>query len=609
MKKWIQQSAASLALATMVLSPVAQGAAAKRSLNDYVSNYLKQTGLTTKQMTVGEFWKMVRHVYPKDLQAKMDIWVKANEKMPMPKISASSYKDGDNKQYVRMLLTQGKESHTLTVSENEAKKLSLDDVSFTESELLKRKNILEKADSVIYKKKSSQLDKRVLSTREIARLPLKKQLDYMLKLRQASEAADAVLAKSANRKGAAIEAETGALYAGEFSGLLKTLLGEEAFAKTWADGNSCIAAGWVATYKDGSCARPREGRQSLISAIDGLPFNDSIKGQATKCASGGGLPCNPILFGFGEGTKVHCVGKSNVKYATRECNQKFPLKNTQDKEKIINSIVKANGGKSLCTIENDGKTVPQNCMSDLGSYITDLKAHYRNASEFCTVKGSASTTAASSWVTRSDLREDQMDACENLKDRYFDLMVKAGDIPGPVPGEGELPGPSVENCAKENKNFDPETETCICPDGQKDPKDPNKCLPTKDDDGGAGVPVKNDGPNWWDRNKGWVIPVGIGLIGLGLFWYLSKKENDAVSTTYTPPTPPPLPPTPVCDSGQVLKDGVCTNPVVTPPANPCPAPNQMVNGVCVPPVVVDPPAVPSEGGSGTTNDGSAGGVR
>lgn len=617
MVKWIQFSAASLAISTMVTAPIVEAAASKKKYEENVSMYLKQTGLSSnKKMTVGEFWKMVRHVYPKDMQGKMDLWVKAHAKDPMPKVMASTYKDGDNNTYVRMILAVGKESHTLTLSENEARALSLNNVVFTEKELLQRKGVLEKADRELGKKKSSKLDKRVLSTREIARLPLKKQIEYFLKLREAAAAAEAVLAKTGKRTTAELDLEgSSRLFAGEFSGLLKTLLGEEAFAASWSDGSSCIAAGFVATYKNGSCARPSEGRNSLRSSIDALPFDERVKSQANSCVSSGGLPCNPILFGFSSGSSVHCVSRSNVKYATKECNEMFPLNTKADREKIIQSIVTAKGGRSLCKIEDDGRTVPSNCLADLGSYVTDLKAHYKNAAEFCTVGGDASTISAASWRTRSDLKADQSSACDNLKDRYFDLVVKEGDIPPPVAGEGELPGPSEENCAKENKNFDPEKEICVCPAGQTDPKDPNKCLATSDDDlAGGGIQSTEElfkkGPNWWDRNKNWAIPVGVGLVGLGLFWWLTKKDDDDddINNNYIPPATT-LPTTPICDSGMVLVNGVCQSPVVTPPAADCPSPNTMVGGVCVPPVVTAPPEVPSsEGGSGTSSD-SAGGVR
>lgn len=613
MKNWIQKSTASIAMMTMILSPVAQGAAAKKSFKDNVNIYLKQTGLTTKKMTVGQFWKMVRHVYPVDMQTKLDQWVKNNENMPMPKITASNFKDGDGKNYVRLVLNQAKESHTLTFSDNELKALSLDNVVFSEKELLARKDIFEKANAQLGTKQNLiKNEKRSLTTREIARLPLKKQIEYFLKLREASEAAEKVLAKADTRNGAFLENTNGKLFAGQFENLLKTLIGEEAFANSWADGNSCIAAGWVATYSKGSCARPEQGRQSLMSAIDGLPFEGNVKSQAQSCVTGGGLPCNPILFGFSAGTAIHCVAKANVKYATRECNSKFPLKTNADKEKIIQSIVTAKNGQSLCKVEADGRTVPRNCMNDLGSYVSDLKSHYYNAAEFCTVQGQASTVSSSSWVTKANLKSDQVDACDNLKDRFFDLLVKLDEIPPPVVGEGILPGPSEANCAKENKNYDPETESCVCPAGQQDPKDPNVCLATKDDDAaGAIVPKEPQGPNWWDRNKNWAVPVGIGVIGLGIFWWLmdkDKKNNN--SNNYVPPAPPPFPPASICESPKVLVNGVCSTPVVLPPSNPCPSPNQMVGGVCVPPVIVGPPSVPtSEGGTTTGTDGSAGGVR
>lgn len=669
-------TAVTLSCWTMCFAPLAMGAEAEKNNKELINRYLKETGLTTQKMTVGQFWGMVRHVYPAVLQKQLDPWMAAHKDEAMPKIEANVFKDADNNEQVRLLLTKDSETHTLTFTGDEDKPLKVDNVVLTKSEVLNYNKFpqlaekIAKEDSTLPKstfdtknnstssvrKPGSTADKKSdgkqkivkftknLKGRDIAKLPLRQQMDYLLKMRRAAEAADRVL--ESQRK----PAGKGAFY--EFSkndsaavALWRLLLGAEASAKPSKKSGSsfvgpqdpsCIASGWVAMYHKGSCARPEAGQKALLEQVDSLRtgnvFPAETVSKISACVRGGGLPCNPLLYGFqpsGVGEPI-CIS-SDLPSATKQCSSQVPL--PSKKEQIIQSIAKARGGQDgLCKMtDKDGVAlVSHACSEKLDQYTNELTEHYLNAAKFCTKGGVSSVDSAKEWEAkaRKDIRTDQIQACENLKDRYFDLKVESIE--------------KIDSCAKIPGTYDVGGK-CVCEDG-KDPHPRPVAVPAKPSEEPAAIPALPN-PNdpvqpgastgvsdltceqvnplppeqpadkkdpavreapkdecqesFWCRNKNWLIPLGVGLAAFGLIWWIAGSGKKKKTTpTYTPPLPPPLPtpaPTPSPSPDPL-------------PVNPCPAPNTVINGVCTSPVIVPPPPLLTEGGSGAGPQGF-GGVR
>jgi len=130
---YVKVAASGLSVLTMCLTPVAQGAEAANQ-RQIINDYLKTTGLTTKQTTVGEYWNSVRHLYPENLQAQIDKWAFANKNELMPKIEATSIK-GSNGEQVRLTMTKDGESLSLTFTGDEDKPLKYNGVTITKKEL------------------------------------------------------------------------------------------------------------------------------------------------------------------------------------------------------------------------------------------------------------------------------------------------------------------------------------------------------------------------------------------------------------------------------------------------------------------------------------------
>ncbi|WP_413587581.1 hypothetical protein [Bdellovibrio sp. HCB274] len=632
----IKTLAASASIFTFCMAPVAQGAAAANQ-KQLINQFLKDTKISTQKQTVGQFWQRVRHVFPKQSQNQMDQWVRINGSQPMPSVEATSFKGPDGKEQIRLnlLMNDGK-TMTLTFTGDEDRFVKVNSVYLSEKDVRRYKNL----DQIVAKlakdpmiKKSLQVpveknvktskfttQKRFLKGREIAKLPtLRAQVDYLLRMRAASEVADKVFT-SGGKKGAMNE----------------ILNHQDPVQYVWGlmipDANAatgpCVASGWIASYHQNSCARADMGRDTLIAKARELPFNDTIKGKVESCANTGGLPCNPMIFGFEDNNGTPICIKKSVKTATYQCNERAPL-TTAGKEKIIQSIVAAKGKDgSLCKL-NGESTVTQSCLDALDNYTDGLRQHYSNAADFCTSGSVKSPEDKASWVTRSDIKGDQAQACDALRDRYFGLAALVDQGP---PITIAPPPIKEDNCAKEVAGTKMNANgQCVCESTNAAPTDSEeigkktKVCAAAVGVAGAGEKVAKDEEcsEWsWCKKKGLYIGVGVGIALLiaGLLLLKKDKKKDKKDPVYETPveTPEPTvtpPTTETCVAPNTIVDGVCTTPgtvIETPEPNPetptCDAPNTIVNGVCTPPTIVLPEPPPSEGGT-TTGTVINGGVR
>ncbi|MBV2169791.1 MAG: hypothetical protein KUL82_13890 [Bdellovibrio sp.] len=590
----LKQFAAGISVVTMCISPVAEGAAAANQ-KKLINQYLKETALTTKKMTVGEFWRMVRHVYPATLQKQMDQWVALNHQEMMPSVEATSFKDADGKEQVRLTLSKDGQSTSLTFTGDEENPLKVNGVSFTKKELLNYNSFndlagkMAKQDPIVGKalKTGAQpvLGKNsVLTFKEYKSLTSYQKAEYLIRLRLAMESAQRVYKVI---YGAQAYNEINKKY----EWVLQYFFGEEAQAAgTGLTGKPCIVAGYLSIYgESGSCGGSSQGA---------LDLKAKMRDSQASCANNG-VACNPMVYGFDQGGGAYCVSRSEVKYATRVCNSKSPLQNAdpkkegENKKRIIESYLKKVKNQDINLKLNDEGKISEEQYAQISSYLGDLQTYINSAIAEC---GQAPLKDI------QKKREDQVSACEEIKTRAFSLQSFAANPEPPGP-PGPLPNPGEPNCNdKMPGSVAGPDGKCVCAEGSKegeigegDKKGPG-CVVV--DAGGSGdlpggkdtPPIKGEDSScgFWCRNKNWIIPVGIGALALGLFWWITNKDSKAKnnSPVYIPPAPVPEP-------------TATTSPTVTP------APT-----VEPPPVVVPPPTpTTTEGGSKTDSPGRAGGVR
>lgn len=601
-KSLMKSVAAGASVFTMCLSPVAQGAAAQDQ-RKLINQYVKETGLTTKKMTVGEFYRMVRHVYPPKLQKQMDQWVALNRNQMMPAVEASSFKDANGKEQVRLTLTHAGQTSTLTFTGDEENPLKVNGVNFTRKELMNYNKFnalagkMAKLDPVVAKSLKTGQQKPlgknfVLTYKEFTRLTARQKAEYFVRLRKAADAAQQVYSKI---YGVQALNEVNSKYEWAFN----FLFGEEAFAASNLAGKPCIVAGYLSVYgENGSCGGSKSGAEDLQRKM----------GTANAVCGGNAVSCNPMVYGFAAGGAPHCVSRAEVKYATRACNQKSPLRRNdpraegEDKKRIIESYLKKVKGQDINLVLNEEGKISQEQYDQISAYLGDLQNFINQAIGECDV---------APLKNIQKYREDQVSACNEIKTRAFSLQsfVVAPEPPGP------LPNPNDCDSQKPGSVPGPDNKGCVCPEGTKegemDEGNPRpSCLVIEtggegDLAGGKTDPVPaEDSCGFWCRNKNWIIPVGVGLLALGAFWWLFSKNKSKSDNNnqYIPPAPAPEP-------EPTATTTVTPAPVDPPPTAPCPAPNQLVNNVCVPVVVVPPPTPESEGGTTTDNSIRAGGVR
>ncbi|WII71083.1 hypothetical protein QJS83_11480 [Bdellovibrio sp. 22V] len=585
--------AAGLSVFTMTMSPVAEGAAASNQ-RKLINQYLKETGLTTKKMTVGEFWKMVRHVYPPVLQKQMDQWVAINRHEMMPSIEATSFKDADGKEQVRLTLTKDGQSSTLTFTNNEDNPLKVNGVSFSQKELLNYNSFndlarkLSKQDPAIGKAlktgQQSVIGKHpVLTLKEYSALSPRQRAEYMIRMRLAMQAAEKVF-EVRYRTQSSYEVEN------KYEYVLNVLFGDMAHAGALT-GKPCIIAGYISKYgSDDSCGSERKG--------GALNADLRSKMSATSANCGGGVACNPLVYGFKDGGSSYCVPGGEVKYATRYCNGQSKLRimdakaSGEDKKRIIESYLKYHEGKNVDLKLNEEGKISEEQKKEIAPFLSDLEGLIKSADAEC-------KKAPLANIAKS--REEQDSACKELQTRMFSLQTFAVKQEPPPP-PGPLPEPPTQTCNDKTPGSTQQGKDCVCGEGSK--KDENGTCVVIETGGSGDLPggketvkTKEDSCGFWCRNKNWIIPVGVGVLALGLFWWLFKDKSKAKSKDpgYTPPPPVPEPET---------QPTATPAPTVEPPP-PAPSPSPTV-----PPVVVPPPVTtPTEGGSKVDEPGRAGGVR
>ncbi|QLY27174.1 hypothetical protein [Bdellovibrio sp. KM01] len=619
--------AASASVFTFCMAPVAQGAAAANQ-KQLINQFLKDTKITTKKQTVGEFWAGVRQVFPKKPQSQMDQWMRINGDQPMPSVEATTFKGADGKEQVRLnFLSKDGKTMTMTFTGDEERFVKINSVYLSAKDLQRYNNF----DQIVAKlakdpalKKSLEGPvvagmstpvkknpaRRILTGREIAKLKTTRaQAEYLLRLRLASEAADKVFTSGTGKKGA-----------------MNEILNQDAIQYVWSlllpDANAaqgpCVASGWVAEYDKNSCAAAPMGREALNSRIAELPFSDKIKSDMQSCSEGGNLPCNPMIFGFKDnnGTPI-CIQRTSdrraLNSATSQCNKLAPIDSASAKEKIIQSIVAAKGKEaSLCKLSGE-KEVSQDCINSLEKYTDGLKDHYMNAANFCTANKVKDPTDRASWVTRTDLKKDQIDACENLKDRYFDLVT----ILDPKTGIATPPPVPADPCPQQTAGtYQDSNGQCVCQSTQKPPEKSEAVGPVKLTCPAAVIPgvgeptdkAPEECTEWsWCKKKGLYIGAGIATAALIAWLLLKKKKKDKKDPVYETPVTvePSVSPSPTATTpGTVIET---PDPGPTTPTCEVP-PNSVINGVCTPPTVVIPDPPPSEGGT-TEGAPTSGGVR
>jgi hypothetical protein len=642
-------SAAFTAALSMAIAPLAQGAEAKATAKAYaeakaraaattvnynvdtkaVQEFLKLTGLNTnKRMTVGEFHFKMRPYYPRTLRAQMDEWARMNRNEIMPEFQASTYKDNEGKERVRLMMT--KDGQTITASFNpddNAKFVKVNNVFLTKDDIKYHEQAIRKIvhgnkpikDQMNKTKPKNQFKTSILlGYEEYSRLTAVERATYLVKVRYVLENAERVMAsyygnQAVNEMKKEFFVQWLLLEQAEAAGS-KSIRGAQ-------PGDPCVVAGYLATYgNDYSCGGTGPGRAKLIQEM-----NQWGGGRCTN----GSVSCNPLVYGFNSNGSAICVknaGKTSEIYSStsQACPKASPLRKgtadeQADKKRIIESYLAQKDPELLKKLGKDGLAFKDGKVSKeqydlIAKHLSDLNTYIDKATTACSV-------APLSEIQK--VREEQQSACQALALRKIELDSYPTSVvllPAPIP-------PTVSTCGEGGtpRNSESVNGKCVCRAGDEvgsiteDGKTVPACIAiapvidrgddAKDECNKDQQPNPNakEGEDSCKKAAGactwckWLIG-GLVFAGVaGLVWWMTRdKDKDHKATT----DPDPCPPAPL----------ICSpvTPVTNPPSST--EPSSQPPPIQPPPVVdpnpIPPPAVTPfvESTTGATTS-TSGGVR
>ncbi|MBX2986516.1 MAG: hypothetical protein KF802_01340 [Bdellovibrionaceae bacterium] len=586
-----------LASATLVLSPVAEGAKAQDQRREQMKNFLRASGFDNPKntLTVAEFHRRFRAWYPEAMRAKFDEWAAMHRLEKMPQVSVSTFKDADGREQTRLHFThQNGQSYTLTSGQTKegegyvqvgsvrmtaadyhnpdafAKKL------FSKDEYFKK--MLRKTQPVNPLKASI-----VLTAREYANMSPEKRALYFLQLRYLMDLSAQVLE---GQREAYLEETTASFrWSPAFEVIARWVVGESAFcappkpvprpksgaAKKGgketipAPLDTCVVAGYISKYDErgGSCGGDAAGKQDWAQQVSRQfveTFPNAQKTGKTEVCGSGGYPCNPLVYGFQGGGSPYCVGRQDIKYATKTCNNMSPLKSENDvanAKRIVESWVKAQG-KNVKLRFNDKGELHEEDYKLIEKELMGLNNFIDSAVAACDSDRGAKIQKK---------REDQQSACEEIRKRKMALLrfmpkqvegVAAVNCVATIPGS--MPGPGGDCMCEGNVPPTPgEKAAMSCPP---------VVIPAPPPPPPAVVAEET---NWTPWIIGGVVVAGIVACVIWCFGD-DKKVNTPV---YVPPQPPPgNNPDPVPQDPCVVNPtaDTCQPPVPPPPPPPPPAP-------------------------------------
>lgn len=571
--RWL---AANLACFSMVFFPLAQGQAAARTQAEKAREFIKLLGLTPNhKVTVGEFHSRFRQWYPQPFRIQMDRWAALHKNELMPTITASTVKDAGGFDQVRMLVSKDGEDATLTTGSDfmmvggvKMKPMDYWDLTGWLKGAVKNDKQFKK---VVEKSKPMSLEKVsiALSRAEFNRLTPEQRAEYFVRLREVQEDLSKIL-PSNDRKTVQIETAPQDVVA-------RWVMGLPAFAAPAGPdvkaGDSCIVAGYVSQYGENkSCGGMSTGRRDFLDQIR-TQFSTTFK-RAQACAPQS-FPCNPLVYGFTESGGAHCVAAGDMRYATSKCNEAAPINTIDERRKIVQSWVKAQGKDDVLGFNEKGE-VKEDQFSLIEKQLKEMNELVAKGDAICAAEGE-----------KLKKIENQKSACENLHIRGFSLRTfgPAPEPPRPPAIIDECPQKVLGSHLEEGKGCvcDPGLAAADAGDGKKKcaeppPKPDN--IAKADDDGELPLPPLPEKPAKKEQECGffcrntWVVPLLVGVGVLGLMYFLFRSNNTTAQTpVYVPPVSPP---------GTTIP--VVTPPPPAPPPPPSSKPTTGEGGTVVAPI-------------------------
>jgi len=614
MRNVIRLAAATGSVLTMIFSPVALGIESQETLKKQIEVFMSETQLN-KRITYKEFWNKTKHLYSGQVYKDVERYLMSAPNELMPEFSLKESVSSTGEKIPTLTISEKGKSYNIQIFGENAKFAKFNNVVLTENDMMlitpamKRLmasdiKIKKEHDKNVIKATKSTFSGTPKITREMwKKMTSMQRAQFMMGLRLLhSGAEDVINAKEAlniktvnPKKGK----KTSSLEGGTASPLHKwnmffAMLNNDADA--FAIGTKCVVAGYIGTYgADKKCKYPTGAK-------------------STGC----NFPCNPTIYGFGDGGKQFCLtNETELQTAThynKGCDAKMPLTavelslpklaSAKKDASRYQGILEENKAEAL----KDPKVI-ENTRTYLASMLQgtpDLKAAFESGNitedllkklqeiqaQFDSTISAARADCASAAVEKDQYDKNFWGACDQLHKRFLFVAEVLSKKPGcsenksvnpetlkcPCDGGGEaVPGAQCVAVVAPESPTEPSSGTtevateplkctgdtiekegsCICEDGKEPKGEDKKC--------GSGF-------NW----KPWLIGAGV-IAGGALLWFLLKKKKKDKPTT--PVVTPPQGCQNTCPANTTQNPTTCAcDPVVQPPI--CLAPKVLENGAC-----------------------------
>ncbi len=542
---------ATFSVVSLSLQPLAMAEQKKNWSGEVLREFVKDSQPKGKSLTVKQFWDQNKAGLNPVWQNRFAPAIEIQKNDRMPKMEVINIKAPQGAESARMMMNIDGKVVSVEYFGGQEKFAKINNTMISYQDFYYVTGMVEKLmKDPIFAGEQKKLEQKALTQtfvptrKQFNQMSVAQRVEMIMKLRLASEAADKVITLSL---------EGGVKTSQNF---FWDVLLPVAHAKTQAQinaalGKPCLVAGHVGVFaKDkgnyASCTPPKE----IVSS---------------SCPKSAPHGCNKLFFPR-SGNICLAPSRSNPDYQnfTAKCAAATPISSVKDKSDFI----KAAQADLRFELKGEKVEASDEEWVKISTFMTE-----HNTAIDKTLENACSTSNIS---VVGKVETNLGNACDALKDRKLDLVryqaetIGGGIVapgPAPAPGADGTPcstNPVVGDDASAKHNGQLKDGKCIAVvvppavgavvtgdcaaknlcDGT-DGAGKKICVTCADRviAGGVAAGGKKE-PSFWERNKNWIIPVGIFA---GLFLVLKRlfRAGDTGSAQPgNPPAPPPLEPIP-----------------------------------------------------------------
>ena len=575
-------------------------AAGNARQNNEIKAFIEMTGVTKRSVSFRELYSKISPYLPQAQKEELTQFIREYGDMKLPKLDATKIKisGSPDEAYSLQVVTKG-ESGSIQMINDQKEFARINGTTVTAQDLETTATFMQKlglpsqevADT--FRRAVPPKDGK-FNAMDLSRVSKSDQAVYFKQTRELLASMEAVQAAEFRVKTSMLAPSN------KYEVVLNWLRGEDAFAMEV--GQKCTAAGYSTTEVGYSNQGPTKRLTCGTDGDDGVPEQFREKAPGKFCESKNDFACNPVVFGVNQSKEAFCVkaGPNTTSQCTAKANESgtiMPnLSEAKNRDALNAELAKIKEASKavldLCLANESAskgkkKSAASGLISDQTSTCGEFRKHAATIDGWDCEKGSDAfkktyeaqckakaeeqrpapgtpvnggadqgrpgqgngTTPAAPGTPGADgrpagpTRPPGEISCDKLPKKYSTTSGCAGGSQKMASADPDKDKAGFTVCDDGKKKYainelywcdcgkgveNPDYRTCKNANGKKDKND-------KDSDEDSN---KN---GFWKKNKKWLIPLGFGLLGLGLFHWLAK-QNVKQQYQYLEPEPPAKPP-------------------------------------------------------------------